>query len=140
MRSAERRVISRHALRNALIPTVTYMGLQFAGLLGGAIVTEQVFSIPGVGRLNLVCQAGVDGQRTAILETGSGGTVITRESTWDGAVPQAVGPIVVRLPNNGQVQVDVASGARMLISSRWKANDPDPTQNFCAVAAQVVAP
>jgi ABC-type dipeptide/oligopeptide/nickel transport system permease component len=47
----ERAVISRHALRNALIPTVTYMGLQFAGLLGGAIVTEQVFSRPGLGRV-----------------------------------------------------------------------------------------
>jgi peptide/nickel transport system permease protein len=47
----ERAVISQHALRNALIPTVTYMGLQFAGLLGGAIVTEQVFSRPGLGRV-----------------------------------------------------------------------------------------
>ena len=47
----ERLVITRHALRNALIPTVTYIGLQFAGLLGGAIVTEQVFSRPGLGRV-----------------------------------------------------------------------------------------
>lgn len=98
-----------------------------------------VADVPGVGRLAVTCQAGVDGQRTAVLETGAGGKVITRESTWDGAVPQAVGPIVVRLPNNGQVQVDVDGGARLLISSRWKANDPDPAQNFCAVAAQAVA-
>ena len=48
---AERLVVTRHALRNALIPTITYMGLQFAGLLGGAIVTEQVFSRPGLGRV-----------------------------------------------------------------------------------------
>ncbi len=47
----ERVVITRHALRNALIPSVTYIGLQFAGLLGGAIVTEQVFSRPGLGRV-----------------------------------------------------------------------------------------
>jgi len=47
----ERTVVTRHALRNALIPAVTYMGLQFAGLLGGAIVTEQVFSRPGLGRV-----------------------------------------------------------------------------------------
>lgn len=47
----ERVVVSRHALRNALIPSVTYIGLQFAGLLGGAIVTEQVFSRPGLGRV-----------------------------------------------------------------------------------------
>ncbi len=48
---SERVVITGHALRNALIPTITFMGLQFAGLLGGAIVTEQVFSRPGLGRV-----------------------------------------------------------------------------------------
>jgi peptide/nickel transport system permease protein len=47
----ERAVVTHHALRNALIPTITYLGLQFAGLLGGAIVTEQVFSRPGLGRV-----------------------------------------------------------------------------------------
>jgi peptide/nickel transport system permease protein len=44
-------VIYLHALRNALIPVVTYMGLQYGILLGGAVVTEQIFSIPGIGRL-----------------------------------------------------------------------------------------
>jgi ABC-type dipeptide/oligopeptide/nickel transport system permease component len=48
---SERLVVVRHALRNALIPTITFMGLQFAGLLGGAIVTEQIFSRPGLGRI-----------------------------------------------------------------------------------------
>lgn len=44
-------VIAKHALRNTLIPIVTIVGLQFGFLLGGAIVTETIFSIPGVGRL-----------------------------------------------------------------------------------------
>jgi peptide/nickel transport system permease protein len=44
-------VVVRHALRNTLIPVVTIVGLQFGFLLGGAIVTETIFSIPGVGRL-----------------------------------------------------------------------------------------
>lgn len=44
-------VVTRHALRNTLIPVVTIIGLQFGFLLGGAIVTETIFSIPGVGRL-----------------------------------------------------------------------------------------
>ncbi|MGI8476446.1 MAG: nickel ABC transporter permease [Thermomicrobiales bacterium] len=48
---AERFVVIRHALKNALIPVVTYMGIQLAGLLTGAVVTEQVFSRPGLGRL-----------------------------------------------------------------------------------------
>ncbi len=43
-------VIYRHALRNALIPTLTVAGLAFAGLLGGAVLTETIFSWPGMGR------------------------------------------------------------------------------------------
>ncbi|HEY5861460.1 MAG TPA: ABC transporter permease [Casimicrobiaceae bacterium] len=47
----ESRVILRHALRNALIPVITVLGLTFALLIGGAIVTETVFGLPGVGNL-----------------------------------------------------------------------------------------
>ena len=50
---AERVVIFRHALRNALIPALTVAGLLFAGLLGGAVITETVFNWPGVGFLSL---------------------------------------------------------------------------------------
>jgi peptide/nickel transport system permease protein len=48
---SERTVIQGHALRNALIPVVTVIGVTFAILIGGAIVTEVVFNIPGLGRL-----------------------------------------------------------------------------------------
>lgn len=48
---AERIVIYRHALRNALIPVVTIFGLEFGTLLSGAVITETVFAWPGVGRL-----------------------------------------------------------------------------------------
>jgi len=48
---SERVVIYRHALRNALIPIVTIVGLQFGTLLGGAVLTETVFGWPGLGRL-----------------------------------------------------------------------------------------
>ena len=44
-------VIMKHVFRNALIPVITVVGLQFGTLLGGAMLTEVVFSIPGVGRL-----------------------------------------------------------------------------------------
>ena len=47
----ERLVIMKHALRNAVIPLVTVMGLQFGALLGGGVVVETVFSWPGLGRL-----------------------------------------------------------------------------------------
>jgi peptide/nickel transport system permease protein len=47
----DRLVLARHALRNALIPVVTVLGIQFGRLLGGAVVTEAVFAYPGIGRL-----------------------------------------------------------------------------------------
>jgi peptide/nickel transport system permease protein len=46
-------VVYRHALRNAIIPVMTLVGLQFGALLAGAIVTETIFSWPGVGRLTI---------------------------------------------------------------------------------------
>ena len=49
----ERTVVYRHALRNALIPIITLVGLQFGALLAGAIVTETIFSWPGLGRLTV---------------------------------------------------------------------------------------
>ena len=48
---AEPRVLGAHALKNAAIPIVTLLGLQFAQLLGGAVVTETIFAWPGIGRL-----------------------------------------------------------------------------------------
>jgi ABC-type dipeptide/oligopeptide/nickel transport system permease component len=44
-------VLNRHGLRNALIPVVTIVGLQFASLLGGAVIVETIFAWPGIGRL-----------------------------------------------------------------------------------------
>jgi peptide/nickel transport system permease protein len=48
---AERVVIFRHALKNAMIPVLTVFGLEFGQMLGGAVLTETVFSLPGIGRL-----------------------------------------------------------------------------------------
>ena len=49
----ESTVVYRHALRNAMIPVITVLGLQFGALLAGAIVTETIFSWPGIGRLTI---------------------------------------------------------------------------------------
>ena len=49
----ERTVLYRHALRNAMIPIITLVGLQFGALLAGAIVTETIFAWPGLGRLTV---------------------------------------------------------------------------------------
>jgi peptide/nickel transport system permease protein len=47
----ERLVINRHAMRNALLPVVTIIGMEFSFFMGGLVVTEQVFNLNGLGRL-----------------------------------------------------------------------------------------
>jgi oligopeptide transport system permease protein len=47
---SRRRVVGRHALRNSLIPVVTYLGIDLGALMGGAIVTEGIFNLPGIGQ------------------------------------------------------------------------------------------
>ncbi len=55
------RVVTRHALRNALVPIVTAIGLDFGALMGGAIVTETVFRWPGLGELSVKAMLDRDG-------------------------------------------------------------------------------
>ena len=66
---AERVVIIKHAFRNALIPVVTMLGLEFGFLLGGVVVTETVFSWPGVGRLvtNAITQRDIPVVQAAVV-------------------------------------------------------------------------
>jgi peptide/nickel transport system permease protein len=53
-------VLTRHAMRNALIPLVTIIGLEFGALLGGAVITETIFAWPGVGRMAIQAIYGRD--------------------------------------------------------------------------------
>lgn len=64
--AAQPRVVLRHALRNALAPVVTVLGLQLAGLIGGAVVIETVFAWPGVGSLAV---AAINGRDFPIVQT-----------------------------------------------------------------------
>jgi peptide/nickel transport system permease protein len=50
---AERVVVTRHALKNAFIPVLTVMGVQFGTILGGTVITETIFNLPGIGTLTL---------------------------------------------------------------------------------------
>lgn len=61
-----RRLQTRHVLRNALVPIVTMGGLQFGYLLGGAVVVEQIFSIPGIGRQVLL---GIQQKEYALVQS-----------------------------------------------------------------------
>ncbi|WDZ85249.1 ABC transporter permease [Micromonospora cathayae] len=62
---ANKRVIGVHTLRNSLIPVITYLGVDIGGLLGGAVVTETIFNIPGIGRL--VTQAARTGESSVVV-------------------------------------------------------------------------
>lgn len=68
---SEKKVITRHALKNALIPIITISGLQFTACLGGAVLVETVFSWPGVGRLI------VDSIKSGDFETVTGSIIMT---------------------------------------------------------------
>ena len=57
---ATKRVVGIHTLRNSLIPVITYLGVDFGGLLGGAVVTETIFNIPGIGRTAALAARGGD--------------------------------------------------------------------------------
>ncbi|MCC7363812.1 MAG: ABC transporter permease [Dehalococcoidia bacterium] len=67
-------VVVRHALRNAMIPTLTVLGLQLSALLGGTIIIESVFGLPGLGRLALTAVTGHDSPtiQAVVLLIGTG--------------------------------------------------------------------
>ena len=73
---SERRVILRHAVRSAITPIVTVLGLDIGTLLGGAVLTEIVFNIPGVGRL------AYDGIRTPTCRSSKGPFCSGHSSSW----------------------------------------------------------
>jgi peptide/nickel transport system permease protein/oligopeptide transport system permease protein len=62
---APKRVIGIHTLRNSLIPVITYLGVDIGILMGGAVVTETIFNVPGIGRL--VTQAARSGESTVVI-------------------------------------------------------------------------
>ncbi len=93
---------------------------------------------PGLGPVSVRCQPGEPRQ----LRIGSpaGARIITREGSEDFGLTVGAGPVIAALPNNGMVVVEMSSGQRLLVASRWKLNDPNPSQNYCAIAAQVLSP
>lgn len=102
--------------------------------------TESAYDFPGVGELKAVCKAGPTGTRRLTVDGPVGGRVVTREGSEDFSVTQDEGPLIMRLPNNGMLFVQLNSGERILVSSRWKANDPVASRNWCVVAAQIYSP
>ncbi len=102
---------------------------------GAAGHSDAGVDVPGLGRVSLYCEPSLEGRHVVIVDTPSGARITTREGSDDPSVEQAAGPLTANLPNNGQVAIDLPGGRHVLVSSRWKVNDPDQAQNFCAVAA-----
>jgi ABC-type dipeptide/oligopeptide/nickel transport system permease component len=69
-------VVSRHALKNSMIPVITVLGLQVAGLMGGSVVIEQVFALPGIGKMIFESLLGRDYQVVQSLALYIGAVVI----------------------------------------------------------------
>ncbi|MBI4339453.1 MAG: ABC transporter permease [Chloroflexi bacterium] len=80
---SERRVILVHALKNALLPVVTLLGLRLGGILGGSVIIETVFSWPGVGRLAVSALQEVNYPVVQVIVLISGTTVLTANLLTD---------------------------------------------------------
>jgi len=103
--------------------------------------TVSTVDFPGLGEVEVVCQAGPTGERRLIVNNSDvGGRVVSREGSEETSTPFETGPIETKLPNNGMLFVQLNSGERILVSSRWKANDPAPEKNWCVIAAQIYTP
>ena len=102
--------------------------------------TVSAVDFPGLGEVKTVCKAGPSGTRRITIDSETGGKIITREGSDDSSVTQNQGPLSAKLPNNGMLFIQMNSGERIIVSSRWKANDPSPSQNWCVIAAQIYSP
>jgi hypothetical protein len=102
--------------------------------------TVSTARFPGLGDVTAVCEAGPTGVRRLTIDNPTGGRIITREGSDDFSVTQNRGPLQAKLPNNGMLFLQLNTGERILVSSRWKVNDPDPDRNWCVIAAQIYSP
>lgn len=102
--------------------------------------TSSDVDFPDLGNVQAICQAGPNGYRRLVIDSAIGGSVYTREGSEDYKATQGTGPLVMRLPNNGMLFVQMDNGDRLIVSSRWKVNDPVASNNWCVIAAQVYSP
>ena len=109
------RVILRHVLRNALIPIVTVIGLQLGLLLSGAVLTETIFSLPGLGRLM------VEFDPLARLSRGAGGRALHRFRLRAGESPRRSLLHAARSADTPRVTIAAPHPSLGAASERWYA-------------------
>jgi hypothetical protein len=116
-------------------PLARSLQLVWHGEENAAAYGSQAIEFPGLGTVSIRCEPGEPRQLT--VEAATGGKITTREASEDSSITEGAGPVTADLPNNGQLMVELNSGQHILIASRWKLNDPDGSQNYCAIAGQV---
>lgn len=94
--------------------------------------------VDGLGRIDVSCQPGAEGVRWVTITGPDGATITKREASEQTVTTTTTGPVAMPLPTNGMLKFDFGPGRTLLLSSRWKADDPDASQNFCFVAGQAI--
>ncbi len=95
---------------------------------------------PDLGEVTLTAEAGPTGVRRLTIDSPIGGRVVTREGSDVESVDFEQGPITARLPNNGMLFLQLNGGERIMVTSRWKVNDPAPEKNWAVISAQIYSP
>jgi hypothetical protein len=121
-------------------PLARSVGLNWRGDANAAGRSGATKIVEGLGRIDVSCEPGTDGTRWVTITGPESATITRREGSDETVTSVDVGPIAQPLPTNGMLKLDFGSGRTLLLSSRWKADDPDATQNFCFIAGQAIVP
>ena len=117
----ERAVVYRHALRNAMIPVLTVVGLQFGAMLAGAIVTETIFSWPGIGRLTVQAISNRDYYlvQGCILVIGLTYVLVNFLTDLTVLGAQSAHPAITSFQQSGHRLIDVLAKREHAVPQQW---------------------
>ena len=121
-------------------PLARSLSLAWRGEANAAGRDGQTAIVEGLGRVDVTCAPGRDGTRWVTVTGPSAATVTRREGSEETVTPVETGPVAVPLPNNGMLKLEFEGGRSLLLSSRFKFDDPEPAENFCFVAGQAIVP
>jgi hypothetical protein len=96
--------------------------------------------VDGIGRIDVTCDRYDSGIHYVTITGPDGATIIDRQGSVETTTTVTTGPVYSPLPNNGMLKFDFGGGRTLLLTSRYKINDPDGTQNFCHIAGQAISP
>jgi hypothetical protein len=128
------------AAQGASRPLARSVSLNWRGDGNAAGRSGTTTIVEGLGRIDVSCEPGPDGVRWVTITGPQGATITRREGSDETTTSVETGPVAVPLLANGMLKLDFGSGRTLLLSSRFKVDDPDPAQNFCFIAGQTIVP